>query len=1468
MEKSSNRMKMKKTFVLIVSILFLAWSGGFAQTTVSDVYITGNFTVGSTLTGYYSTSGGGSNNLSLAWYRVSPREFIAGATNSYTIQAADLGKNLYFRVMVLKSGTGDTLSRDSSAVSIAVIANVKPVASTVKILGTLHSGLTVYGAYNYSDLENDTEGNSTFRWEVADDVAGTNAHTVSASSNSYTIADADTGKHLRFSVTPVAFTGTPGGTEASSFWSISPVVNDVPVSDQPTILYTLKNVNSVLTGHYSYSDTEGDIEQGSKYQWYSSPTYSGTYDPILYDTLSSHVILMTEQGRYFKFSVTPGAFSGSSPGVLKQSISCGPANKKPSAGSLTIFGNTTNGSTLKARFNYADVDGDPKGNCIFQWYRGTTPVAGATDSAYLLGPDDVGLRIKFDVTPVSSSGFPDTGDKITSSLSNTITDPSAIAPGAKDICLAGYRSAQSVLTGKYTYVKNGYNEEDSECLWLSGNDVIKSSIKDPDNDDTLKLRAIYIDTKIRFAVIPRNKNGVKGDTVFSLPLSIFTMPRESFTIADPDIPLSASPAGGFFTGTGVINNILFSPKSVNFNNSPFSITYQLTIDTGSHTCVQKAYTKLSVSGVNMAFESIEDRYCQNHGLDIIYVRKMPKGYTGTFFLNDTIGTYLKVNDTTLIIDPSKMSSGYKELKFSADSTGGKHLDIPPRPFLIDAVPVVSIKNLPADTVMCNNIVPFKLFASHEPAVFAGPVNGEFMDPSNTVGNAVVNYTHTTDNGCVTAVSVPIKINPSPVVSFAAKDYCIESDNDITMFLNKTLPLSNPLNPADSVNKWYWAFYNAGGIDTSTLKKPGYLYKTEGIKKVVLTATTVNGCTSVKDSTIDLGVKPEADFYWTKECFHTNDSIILKDTTTSESSIASRTWIFNQSIAKDRIPADKSQGYLKVDSGYINVRYIVRTNYVGCHDTVDKNVYIRPTVSLKTNDYFEDFEQGKKGWVKDYEQHNTWSFGKPSRKVIQNAVPPGVNAWVTGFLTDTLEHSSVISPCFDFKDIQRPMIKMKLWRSFDLNRDGAALQYKIGDDPSGWQYVGTLDDGINWYNSTLIKGRPGGDQIGWTAGSDNQKDSDWIESRHKLDELMGKEDVKFRIVYGSDGTARENDGLAFDDIWIGRRTRGVLLEHYTNNSMSAEANKATTKVSTLAVSDTVDIINIQYHTNFPGSGDPYYTDNPGDASARILYYGLSRVPYSFIDGGTGKNFANIFDYRPTPSDSPLDENDLKRRVLINPYFLITLNTDVDANGVLTVSGQIKAVATITNSENVTLYLAVTEKKSKGPKAVSGDSVFYNVLRKFLPDAGGITLKKSWAIDDIYTITERSWKIENVPNGSDIEVIAFIQNNITKEIYQAESNREHNVPVAIDNLFANKGIGFSIYPNPASDRLTIEFENSLQNDADIVIYDFRGTPVRTYKAASGQSEYTISGMGLRGGIYLVKIKSGGTDRGFKKLVVSDN
>ena len=82
---------------------------------------------------------------------------------------------------------------------------------------------------------------------------------------------------------------------------------------------------------------------------------------------------------------------------------------------------------------------------------------------------------------------------------------------------------------------------------------------------------------------------------------------------------------------------------------------------------------------------------------------------------------------------------------------------------------------------------------------------------------------------------------------------------------------------------------------------------------------------------------------------------------------------------------------------------------------------------------------------------------------------------------------------------------------------------------------------------------------------------------------------------------------------------------------------------------------------------------------------------------------------------------------------------------------------------------------------------------------------------------------------------------------------NVPVGIDERDEN--VTFSVYPNPATDFVTIK-NGSSRSDMDVEIININGKLVRSYTDVVG-GEMTIAGNGLARGSYFVKVTSGGKE-----------
>ncbi len=918
----------------------------------------------------------------------------------------------------------------------------------------------------------------------------------------------------------------------------------------------------------------------------------------------------------------------------------------------------------------------------------------------------------------------------------------------------------------------------------------------------------------------------------------------TYNIEGPEDKLIPVQPGGIFSGKGISGN-LFLPAVA--GEGTHTITY--TIRDGNN-CIDSLKHTTEVRAARGTITGINDIVCYDNVILNLSVTGLPasgvvvpSGYSNT---RNTLVTVPGV--TTAVYSVPAAGEGADTIYFSYKWDGLDYAIY--KTVNIDSLGTAIIYNLQQDQMVCDDVPPFELTVSKPGGIFTGPVVGGYFDASKATTADTVKYTFTNSKtGCSIDTSYNVRVYKAPKVDFIPYDVCIEHDKDTLRFMNKTTT-------ADPVVRWEWKFYNGASYPDSVASamEAGFPYLTGGLKKVALLAETDKGCFVEKEKTFDIGRRPEADFYWKKDCYHPSENQVLDqlqlfDATSYTTQPKSWSWRMNGT----EFGTSNNAVHLKSDTGIMRIEYIVRTDYYLCHDTAIRDIYIRPAINITADGYFEDFETGKRGWMIG-DTSAIWSFGKPDGTLIKSAAS-GQHAWFTANASDG--SSMVESPCFDLREMQRPVIKLHVRKDFDKDRDGAVLQYRLGDSPD-WHSVGTIDDGIEWYNSATINGKPGGNSLGWTTAG--ASDDDYKEAIHILDELKGKKDVRFRLIYGSAGSYSDHDGMSFDDIFIGERSRQVLVEHFTSYN-STESMNFKAIVDTIAEHKEGDVINIQYHTNLSGT-DSLYIHNPGEINARILFYGLTRVPYTFVDGGTNANFNMLYDYR----SARIDSNTITKRSLVNSGFRLSLNPVV-AGRVLTVKGYIKAVENASIS-NLTLFIAVTEKSNPGDfTGVPKNIEFLNVFRKFIPDASGTLLKTNWIAGDSISLPEKTWTIEKVLNSSDIEIIAFLQSADNKEVYQAFSVIKPDIMVGIENPLG-KEARFSIWPNPASNIVTIGFNRPVNSESLIRIYNIQGEIVREYRAGAGSSKFTIEDPGLKGGIYLVRVSTGNLDIGYKKLIITED
>ncbi|MGG9970869.1 gliding motility-associated C-terminal domain-containing protein [Ferruginibacter sp. SUN002] len=192
-----------------------------------------------------------------------------------------------------------------------------------------------------------------------------------------------------------------------------------------------------------------------------------------------------------------------------------------------------------------------------------------------------------------------------------------------------------------------------------------------------------------------------------------------------------------------------------------------------------------------------------------------------------------------------------------------------------------------------------------------------------------------------------------------------------------------------------------------------------------------------------------------------------------------------------------------------------------------------TTTINAFPYTQDFETTDGGWTVGGVSSD-WGYGTP-RKPIINSSYSGIKCWMVGDPQSSNYNGSqaswVQTQCFDFTNLQYPIISFSLWSESERNYDGTGFQYST-DGGNTWLDAGVyngLSDCLNqnWYNTssvrylTLMNSRSG-----WSGSSRG-----WVTAMIQLPTLGGKNNIRFRFVFGSGSINNNFDGVAIDDFSV-------------------------------------------------------------------------------------------------------------------------------------------------------------------------------------------------------------------------------------------------------------------------------------------------------------------------------------------------
>jgi hypothetical protein len=996
---------------------------------------------------------------------------------------------------------------------------------------------------------------------------------------------------------------------------------------------------------------------------------------------------------------------------------------------------------------------------------------------------------------------------------------------------------------------------------IIGNNTITYTYTDPSPQNCQNTASIVVNVRSAVNASQISFSGLKGsycatDTISQL------------------IPIGPKPfsSKSGFSGLGLNSSLsAFDPSiAVKYNDSItniYNIKYTYVSLNGCATVIDSLakVSKIPQPG----FSGLNSQYCYSDAP--VNLIGTPSGNTGIFKIIPASGSL--VGNT---FSPQNANPGVYTITYIyKDPTTQCHNDTS-LSTLIHPMPIVTFTNL--DSTYCYNANPVQLNGYPLPLTnntdgYSSPkasiASGKFSPSGSGVGKQTITYTYSDQFGCSASVTQNTTVygipELSPIGTLIKKSpaYHLSSlcENDSITFSDSLSVVDTTSGAHSYIQQANWSIDGTTVTDSFSVNIKKVL--SAGVHTIGYSLVTNKGCVSnvnTLNNNITIGSYPVTNFTYGKVC-NTDSTDFINTTTINVGNVDTLTWNFSDGTIVPFYAPLKKNGNIKHNFASPKTYDVIlkATSNYNCSRSDSQKVFILPSLTITASaPYSTGFEKNDGGWVSSgvTDTISTWVRAIAKKSLIKslNVNNPADTTYHYVWVTDSTrnfnpnEISYVYSPCFNFKDVPRPMIHFDYWSATNMNESGVNLEYSTDD--SSWTVFGAPNtEGINWYNNTTnIISRPAGvsalNQNGWTG-----MDSSFRNARHVLDDIVqSNPNVRFRISFA--GLSDTTNGFAFDNMWIGERSRLILLEHFTNASnpsnLVAQENKyIDTLVSSSSnfINDTTrNVVALEYHTSF-GGNDPIYNRNIPDAGARALFYGVNDVPESNLDG-----------LYYSGSGILINQDTIDTRTLYDPQFSVALNNPDFNISTSSVNGHI----TITNNtpvkNPVTLYISLAERFVNNLYVNGNVENFQWVHAKFLPDAAGTSFQGNWTKGQTESVPF-SW---TYPSGylfdpESLIIIAFVQDNVSKEVYQTayKSLGAGSVTAVFNPSSTSSAV--SLYPNPTNDVTTVVLNGTLNDSYTWNVVDDLGRIVDQGTLQSGTDGFRINTAPYASGFYTLRLNS---------------
>lgn len=262
--------------------------------------------------------------------------------------------------------------------------------------------------------------------------------------------------------------------------------------------------------------------------------------------------------------------------------------------------------------------------------------------------------------------------------------------------------------------------------------------------------------------------------------------------------------------------------------------------------------------------------------------------------------------------------------------------------------------------------------------------------------------------------------------------------------------------------------------------------------------------------------------------------------------------------------------------------------------------------------------------------------------------------------------------------------------------------------------------------------------------------------------------------------------------------------------------------------------LKYQQDFPGTGDPYATD---ETVNRRGYYGINSIPRMEVDGQWDQN---------AQSFSSTVMNTYRNAVsMLN----LSAKHSVDGKKVM-ISVTANQLRDYTASSDLRLYVAICEKRTDKNIKNNLETEFLDVVKKMLPDENGLSiseLTKGVATTKTFDFTFQGeyrlpangqtasrikHNIENsVEEFDDFEVVTWIQSNKSKLVLNSAWSVEESLDAGDQPAAGGVSLG-NVVPNPANGLTSIEYVMPTAGNASVAVFNTMGVKVATVVAGFAQ------------------------------------